>query len=283
MHRSIPMAGALALALPLLAIAQQPPLPSRELPRRVPPVIGTHQIDRYDAISRLEASLKANPNALADWVILGELAHEVALDAPPDQAGHYFTLSRQAYEKALALSPKNAGLKAAVQFARDREANGGALEKSRGQATQTYLDARRRDLAATNYAPTIRTFTPPPQMPIMPNSPENGAAANATADPNPAASPPTAATANISNYGTRQFYSAPVYQPYTLPQGTPYTFQQYAGGVYPSGYYGGATSPVTIQRYVDPLFNPLGPQAIPGTTSIPATNVVPTTPAAPNR
>ena len=273
MRRSIPFAGALALAAPLFAFAEEPPVPDRELPRAeapvnpaaaaapAAPVIGTHQIDRFDAIDDLQNKLKANPKSLADWVILGELAHEVAIDAPANQAPRYFTMSRQAYEQALALSPNNNGLKAAVQFARDQEANGAAFEKSRDQATQTYLDARRRDLAATNYTPTLRVFTPPPQMPISPVSAQNGLAANATADPNPAFTNAKAATLATANMGTRQLYGTPVYQPYTLPQGTPYTFQQYSSSYYPPNYYGAGAAPVTIQRYnqsVNPLLNPLG-------------------------
>jgi hypothetical protein len=136
--------------------------------RTVPPVISTHQINRYNAINQLEAAVKANPNSLADWVILGELAHEVALDAPPDLAAKYYQMSRDAYERALALDPNNAGLKAAVQFARDREAGADRFERIRDQATRTYLDARRRDLAATGYVPTVRAFGPPLPSRVMP-------------------------------------------------------------------------------------------------------------------
>ena len=46
-------------------------------------MIGSHQIDRFEAIRQLQQSLRANPNNTADWVILGELAHEVALDVTP--------------------------------------------------------------------------------------------------------------------------------------------------------------------------------------------------------
>ena len=53
-----------------------------------PPVIGSHQIDRYDAIDKEQKVLEAdNPKSLADWIILGELAHEVAMDAPADAGG----------------------------------------------------------------------------------------------------------------------------------------------------------------------------------------------------
>ena len=43
---------------------------------------------------------------MADWIILGELAYEVALDLPADQATRYYRISRDAYEKAaLAIQP----------------------------------------------------------------------------------------------------------------------------------------------------------------------------------
>jgi len=295
MHRTIPFAGVLIFAAPLLTSAQEPPVPSRELPATrapanpnntnanarananaanptPPPVIGSHQIDRYDAIANLQTTLQANPKSLADWVILGELAHEVAIDSPPDQAPRYFAMSRQAYEKALALAPDNAGLKAAVQFAKDQEANGAAFEKTRDQATASYLDARRRDLAASNYTPAIRVFTPPALMPVNPVSTENGLAANATTDPNPAVTNPPPATLATANMGTRQIYSTPVYRPYSLPQGSPYTFQQYSSAYSPP--VAGAAAPITLQRYsqqyVNPLFNAFG---------TPARRVVPVVPA----
>src|SRR5271157_4445625 len=36
--------------------------------------IGTHQIDRFDAIHLLQESLKSDPNDVAAWIVLGELA-----------------------------------------------------------------------------------------------------------------------------------------------------------------------------------------------------------------
>ena len=52
-----------------------------------PQVIGTQQINRFEAIRQLQETVKQNSKSLADWVILGELAHEVAIDLPADQAG----------------------------------------------------------------------------------------------------------------------------------------------------------------------------------------------------
>jgi hypothetical protein len=68
---------------------------------------------------------------------------------------------------------------------------------------------------------------------------------------------------NAANFGVRQIYSAPVYQPDTLPQGTSYTFQQYSSSYYPPNYYGpGTASPMTMQRYLmnsaaSPGINPI--------------------------
>ena len=85
--------------------------------------IGTHQIDRFEAIHLLQESLKSNPNDAAAWIVLGELAHEVAQDLSSQDDEPYYKLSEEAYEKALALQPKNAGLKAAVDFAREQKAD----------------------------------------------------------------------------------------------------------------------------------------------------------------
>jgi len=126
-----------------------------------PPVIGSQQIDRYDAINKVRTAVKENPKSLTDWVILGELAHEVAMDAPADDAAKYFGMSSDAFEKALALDPNNAGLKAAVQFTRDQKAHVDEFEKSRDAVTDTFLDARRRDLAATGNTPYVRVYSPP--------------------------------------------------------------------------------------------------------------------------
>jgi hypothetical protein len=147
---------------------QQSPPPKRSTPPPPPPapsVISSRQIDRYDAINALQQRLKENPKSVADWVILGELAHEVALDLPADQATRYYRLSRDAYEKALALQPDNLGLKAAVQFARDHETNAQRFEEARDRAAQTYLEARRRDLAASRYTPSLPVYGVPQTAP----------------------------------------------------------------------------------------------------------------------
>jgi cytochrome c-type biogenesis protein CcmH/NrfG len=110
-------------ALLLSAVASYPSgaaaqAPASPAPR--PTTIGSHQIDRFEAIRQLQADLRSDPNSLANWVILGELSHEVALDVPDGQDDVYYRMSREAYEKALQLDPNNNGLKAAVQFARDQ-------------------------------------------------------------------------------------------------------------------------------------------------------------------
>ena len=101
---------------PARASPPTPPTPSRPAqnvaaaPAVVPPpVIGSHQIDRYDAIEKEQQAVADNPKSLADWIILGELSHEVAMDAPADHAGKYFKMSSDAFESALALAPNNAG------------------------------------------------------------------------------------------------------------------------------------------------------------------------------
>lgn len=249
MRRAIHLLWAAALLSTPVAgtVADEPPAPPRTtIPH--PPVISSHQIDRYDAINKLQQELQANPKSLADWTILGELAHEVAVDLPADQAPKYYHLSRDAYEKALALDPDNPGLKAAVKFARDQEANAERFENARDRATRIYLDARRRDLAATRYTPTVRVYSPVTAI-------------------QPAAV--TAATETVSTdpFGVRQFYPAPIYQPYYMPQERLYTYDEYRDAYYPPSYYTVPNGqPITVQRYIqqypEATLNPVERQII---------------------
>jgi len=182
-------------------------------------VIGSHQIDRYEAIRELQQALKANPRATGDWVILGELAHEVALDVPAAQDNAYYRISRDAYEKAQALEPTNPGLKAAVQFARDQEAGARRFDEARKAAARTYLESRRRAMARSGINPTVRVFAAAPQP--EPPSRELPAAER------PAAAAPagtTAATAPAAPAGASTYA---VNRPYYTPQGQPFTYQQY--------------------------------------------------------
>jgi len=241
-----------------------------------PMVVGSHQIDRYDAIKKLQEATEKNSKSLADWIILGEISHEVAMNAPADQAGKYFKMSRDAFEKALALDPNNAGLKAAVQFAKDQQANVDQFEKSRDAVTDTFLDARRRDLVATGNTPSVQVFAPPLPSRTLPGPAPSGTTTTTTTSIAPAArpaapvdrsapaitpAPPNAPSTDSANYGTQQNYSLPAgaspygyvgpfYQPFATPNGAPYTYQQYSSAYYPPGLYNNpAAPPMTLQRY----------------------------------
>lgn len=241
--------------------AADPPPPPPGPATTPPPVIGSHQIDRYDAITQIQQKLQQDPKSLADWVILGELAHEVALDLPEDQAARYNQMSLDAYQKALALAPDNPGLKAAVQFAQDQQANQNQLDRTRDQATQTYLDARRRDLTATNYTPTVRITTPPIPSQSLP--------ANAAVAPGAevVASPPATIPANPTTVVTMSpAYPTYSYQPLYSPTApAPYTFRQYSSAYYPPNYYTPGTAPMSAQRYLQQsLINAAGQQILRG-------------------
>jgi len=241
-----------------------------------PPVIGTQQINRFEAIRQLQQAVKQNSKSLADWVILGELAHEVAIDLPADQAGPYYKMSRDAYENALELAPQNVGLQAAVQFAKDAEQGLDRFEKSRNAATQMYLAARRRDLAATQFTPSLRVYGPPIASAggmagtgagagagalgttgATDATGGNTGPANANATTSAASNvPPTTTTPagtgsagrrgvavtnettglSSANMGVRQIYSYPTYQTYVPRQGAPMTYQQYSNSYYPPTY-----------------------------------------------
>ena len=168
--------------------------------------IGTHQIDRFEAIHLLQESLKSTPDDAAAWIVLGELAHEVAQDLSSQEDEPYYKLSQEAYEKALALQPKNAGLKAAVEFAREQKAGAAQWDQSRRDAASSYIEVRKGELAASGFNPTVQAYSPP--------------------------APPAAVAATNSAPASQPavIYQYPVYQPYYVQGAQPYTYQQYAGG-----------------------------------------------------
>jgi|SRR5271165_1881673 len=157
--------------------------------------IGTHQIDRFEAIHLLQESLKSDPNDLAAWIVLGELAHEVAQNLSSQDDKPYYKLSLEAYEKALALQPKNAGLKSAVDFAREQRAGAAQWDQARRDAASSYIEVRKSELAASGFDPTVQAHSPP----TLP-------AAVAATNSAPASQPAVT-------------YQYPVYQPYyyTVP------------------------------------------------------------------
>ena len=157
--------------------------------------IGTHQIDRFEAIHMLQESLKSNPNDVAAWIVLGELTHEVAQDLSSQDDEPYYKLSEEAYEKALALQPKNAGLKAAVDFAREQKAGAAQWDQARRDGVSSYIEVRKSELAASGFNPTVQTNSP--STPPTPPTPPAAVAATSSA---PASQPA------VIQY--------PVYQPY---------------------------------------------------------------------
>jgi len=214
--------------------------PAPRASRRPTPrdVISSHQIDRFEAIRQLRQALKANPNDEWDWIILGELAHEVALDLPSDQDDEYYRLSRDAYERALRLDPDNAGLRAAVRFARDQEDNSAQFDRDRQRAVRTYLQARRRETAASGFSPTIQVYT-----------------TDTTTDPSPDEDP--AAAPRSRSQSGRGNSPRPVYQPYSPSQpsqGAPVTYRQYADSYAPpSDDTPAATQPTTLRGFAAEL------------------------------
>src|SRR5271157_5031887 len=155
--------------------------------------IGTHQIDRFEAIHLLQESLKSDPNDVGAWIVLGELAHEVAQDLSSQDDEPYYKLSEEAYEKALSLQPKNAGLKAAVEFAREQKAVAAQWDQARRDATSSYIEVRKSELAASGFNPTFRADSP--SLPAPP-------------------APPAAVAASKSAPASQPAVTYPVYQPY---------------------------------------------------------------------
>jgi hypothetical protein len=158
----------------------------------------THQIDRFEAIRLLGESLKSNPNDTAALIVVGELAHEVAQDLSSVDDELYYKLSLEAYQKALSQQPDNAGLKAAVDFAREQQAGAAEWDLTRRKAASTYIEVRKHELAASGFNPTVQVYSPP------------ASASAATSQP-------------------AETYRYPVYQPYYVQGAQPFTYQQYAG------------------------------------------------------
>ena len=237
-------AACLALALALLtatAIAQNQPVPA-------PPAgntIGSHQIDRFEAIRQLQAATRTSPNHVAGWVILGELAHEVALDLPQEQDDPYYQLSRVAYERALALEPNNNGLRAAVQFAKDQEANAVNFDAQRRRGVVAYLAARRAEMGTSGINPTVLVYEPPAAAPAA----------------NPAAGAIAAPAQAAPNQVQPQPYPTPTYRPfYNAQSQQPYGYNQYQNGYAPP--VNQAAPPTTLrqlgQQVPGAIFNQIG-------------------------
>jgi hypothetical protein len=252
MHTRFPFertrGGLLFLAAPLLAAAQLPAaaraqntvIPTVETetvkakvpaaPVRSPVVIDSHQIDRYVAIRQLEQALKADPRNLTDWIILGELAHDVAMDLPAHDDDVYYTISRQAYDNALRLDPNNARLQAAARFARDQEAAMASFDAARVRAVPTYLAARRRELSGTAAVPPVQTTVAPtataPRTVINPPVVERETSVTTvSATPVVPVAPVVPAAVPVAAVAV-----APTYRPYWSLQGTPLTYEQFLKG-----------------------------------------------------
>jgi hypothetical protein len=200
--------------------------------------LGTHQIDRFEAIHVLQVSLQANPKDTAGWIVLGELAHEVAQDLSSASDERYYKMSLEAYEKALALHPDNAALRAAVEFARDQEAGATQWDKLRRQAALTFIKTRKEELTTSGFSPTVLVYPPPrasapseatPAVAAarVPTPPSTALATTAASSPAPATASPAVAPPTVAPYQT---YAYPVYQAYYVQGGRIYTYQQYAGG-----------------------------------------------------
>ncbi len=232
------LALALVLAVGVTANAQQA-APNADQNQAVttanPGVISSHQIDRYDALMKVRESLKENPNNLADWIILGELSQEIASEVEANRAEGYYRLARESYENALKLDPDNKGLQAAAEFAKAQEQNADQFNQTRQQATDVYLNAHRRELNEGEKTPSVRVYS-------MPN------AAPTPAQPGVAQNEGTAPVQAMRNRPP-YLYGYPFYQPYTNPEGQPYTYDQYNRSYFPPGYNQPNAAPTTLREY----------------------------------
>ncbi len=268
----INLAAALAAALlvPVTAGAQTSAVPkdarsSKTATTAAGNVISSHQIDRYEAIRQLQDALRSDPNNLADWVILGELAQEVATEVPAEESRNYYRTASEAYENALKIQPNNQALQAAVRFARDQESDAPRFDQARRQASTSYLEARRREFSERGPSPTVRVYNAPAPVASQPNQPNQPAP-----------------------YGNPQPYGAPTYRPYTNASGEPYTYNQYSNGYFPRSAQPGANNlqpgqaiqpgqanaatqpPQTLRQFTQQLPNVLMNEAAQRATGAPA-------------
>jgi hypothetical protein len=152
---------------------------------------GSHQVDRFEAIRILQESLKSNPKDAAGWIVLGELAHEVAQDLSSSDDRHYYELSVAAFEKAVALQPENTAIKAELEFARDQLAGADQWDKVRMKAARTYVEKREHELVAAKFSTAVLIY-PPPRAAVA------SAALHATPAPHEAEPPASTAASPAS-------------------------------------------------------------------------------------
>ena len=247
------LAGAALMLAPAVADAQQTSTGTAP-GRTVGSVISSHQIDRYEAIRQLRTTLAQDPNSLADWIILGELAQEVSGEVPADQAGPYYAIARDAYANALQIAPDDANLQAAYQFARDQEADAQRFNQGRAGLASSYIEARRRELTREGRtpAPSLRVYSMPATMPEVPER----TAAQAATDAGVVPSQTAAANAMGSPY------YGPTYRPYADGD-RPYTYQDYSQSYFPptTNPNGQNVAPMTLRDYVQGLPNVLQNEA----------------------
>ena len=192
------------------ALAQESVSPVSPTQTQAPSAVRSDQIDRYEAIRQLQAELKSDPKSEQNWIILGELAHEIAFELAGEQDTPYYKMSRNAYEQSLKLNPSSPALQAAVQFAKDQETAANEFDQTRRQAVPAYLARRRQELTQFGTGPQVRVYAAPtPRQP-----------------PTQPSQLPAAATATAT---------APAYRPYYQGQGRqPYSYQQYSTDTLPS-------------------------------------------------
>jgi hypothetical protein len=196
-----------------------------------------HRVDRFVAIHELQESLKHNPKDTAGWIVLGELAHEVAQDLSSTDDQPYYKISVEAFEKAAALQPNNTAIKAALEFARDELAGAAQWDLTRKQAAHAYVETREHELVAARFSPAVLSY-PPPRASIA--SVEERATSSAPRDlasaatsapsrqPAPPAAPAAATPAPTTNpayvYAYVPYYVQVPQYTYTAPTyTTPYT------------------------------------------------------------
>jgi hypothetical protein len=105
------MRSALVLVFALSSVSSCLAQVAPGLPPALPQVAPDDPISQVHA---LLASLREDPNQVANWVLLGTAAERVALERPGPNSGGWLVLSRRAFESALLLDPGNLHIRAAI-------------------------------------------------------------------------------------------------------------------------------------------------------------------------
>ena len=188
-----------------------------------PPVIGSHQIDRYDAID--EGAEGPEPTTQSRWPTGSSWASSPTRSRwtprPTRRASISGCRARPSRRPWLWRRTTPASRRPSSSPATSRSTPT-QFETSRDRYTDTYLDARRRDLAATGNVPYVKMYEPPAADRTLPGPVPRRPDRDGTATPGrprpPPPPPPPRRTRRATRRSTRPSrWSGPATSPWPRP------------------------------------------------------------------